>query len=294
MDPKTFERRKDPGSELLRAVNCFNTPSEFSARNWDLWRQYSTWYLNHINQATKTCMADDGFCRKVQLLNPKSEQEVSSQRPSTSEIIFLLSKMATSLREGKSSLSDLSSALFPLLEGHLSWADDSTDSFSSFHKGQEPLDVQQGQGCQVVFVLLSSMLLLYTPKPSPQPSDLQLQLNGSGHDESELRSQLLRKLSYPLTADVAGQSFEHLLNCFGNLKFQPTSGSSQDHRPIIASNVNYYILSKVIEIRIVWVDYLSLHLEFDRRTTTLKLFRLPALCAMLAIPRTSKATIYDR
>lgn len=294
MDPKAFARRHDPESELLRVVNCFTTPSEFSALNWDIWRRYSTWYLNHIKRAACTWTMDDEFCRRLQLLSPKIKHEISTQRPSTSEIIFLLSKVATSLCEGRSSLSDLSSALSPTSEGHMSWVDDSTDSFSSFHKGQEHLDVQQGQECQVVFVMLSSILLLYTPTPSPQPSQLQLQLKEPGHDERALRSQLLGNSSCLLTADVATLSFAHLLNRFGNLKFQPMSGSSQDHRPIIASNINYYILSKVTEIRIVWVDYLSLHLEFDRRTMTLKFFRFPSFCAMLAMPRESEATIFDR
>ncbi|KAI7786143.1 phosphotransferase [Diaporthe eres] len=293
MNQKATAQRHGPEFELIRAVNCFITPSDFSAPNWDLWQRYSIWYLSHIKRALWAWMKDDGFCHRLQILNPNSGEEGNAQPPSTSEIIFLLSKVATSLCEGKTSLSDISSALFPTSGGHMSEIGYTADHFDSFDEEDDFLDVQKGHKYQVVFVLLSSILLLYTPTPSPEPSHLQLQLRDPEYLGRGLRSHLLKKFSCLLTADVAALSFEHLLNCFGHLKFQPMSESSQDHKSIIASNVNYYILSKVTGIRVVWVDCLSLHLEFDRRTMTLKLFRFPSFCAMLAIPRKSKATIFD-
>lgn len=297
MNPRAAVEPNDPEFQLLRAVNCFITPSDFSAPNWDLWQRYSIWYLSHIKRALWAWMKDDGFCHRLQILNPKSDQEGNLHPPSTSEIIFLLSKVATSLCEGRTSLSDISLALFPIPEGHMSeigYTADRFDSFDSFHDKDDFLDVQQGHKYQVVFVLLSSILLLYTPTPSPEPSHLQLQLKDPEYPGRGLRSHLLRRLSCLLTPDLAALSFEHLLNCFGHLKFQPMSESSQDHKAIIASNINYYILSKVTGIRVVWVDCLSLHLEFDRRTMTLKLFRFPSFCTMLAIPRESRATVFDR
>lgn len=296
MDPRAAVGRYDPEFELLRAVNCFTMPTEFSTQNWVLWQKYSVWYLNHMKRELWACMADEGFCRRLQhlLVCPKTEQGFSVKRLGTPEIVLLLSKVATSLCQGRTSLLDLSAALSLTSEGHVGGADYTEEHFDSFHKGHDPLDVQQGYKCQVVFVLLSSILPLYTPTPSPPSSYLQLQLNDVECDGKGLRSHLLGKSSCLLTADVAALSFEHLLNCFGHLKFQPMSDTSQEHKPIIASNLNYYILSKVTGIRVVWVDYLSLHLEFDRRTMTLKLFRFPSFCAMLAIPRESRATIFDR
>lgn len=294
MNHKVAAQRNGPEFDILRAVNCFITPSDFSARNWDLWQEYSIWYLSHIEWTLRAWMKDDGFRHRLQILNPKGEQERILQLSSTSETMFLLSKVTASLCEGKTSLSDISLALFPTAEGHMSALGYAADRFDSFHENYDFLDVQQGHKYQVVFVLLSSILLLYTPTASPEPSHLQLQLKDPEYAGRGLRSNLLRKLSCLLTADVAALSFEHLLNCFGHLKFQPMSESSQHHKSIIASNVNYYILSKVTGIRVVWVDCLSLHLEFDRRTMTLKLFRFPSFCAMLAIPRESKATIFDK
>lgn len=252
-----------------------------------MWQQYSNWYLDHIKRTLRVWMADDEFCRRLQLLSPHRGQESNAQPPSISETILLLRKVATSLHEGESSLLDISFALLPTSEGH-------TRPAISVWGGQDPLDDQRGHKCQVMFALLSCILLLYTPSESPQESQLQMQLKDPDDEERELRSHLLKKSSCLLTADVGSQSFEHLLNCFGHLRFQPMSGSSQDHRSITASNINYYILSKVAGIRVVWIDCLSLHLEFDRRTLTLKLFRFPSFCAMLAIPRKSKATIFDR
>lgn len=294
MDRKTAAQYDDIEFELLRAVNCFTTPAEFSARNWDMWKRYSDWYLNHIKRTLCGRMADDGLAYRLRLLSLRSEEKSRANSATESETILLLGKVATSLCEGKTSLSDISSAVSPTSGEHIHGIDYTTDSFESFQEDQDLLDVQQSHKCQVVFVLLSSILLLYTPTPSPQPLHLRLQLRDPEDEEKALRSNSLRKLSCLLTADVAALSFEHLLNCFGHLKFQPISESSQDHKPIISSNFNYYILFKVTGIRVVWVDCLSLHLEFDRRTMTLKLFRFPSFCAMLAIPRESKATIFDR
>ena len=47
------------------------------------------------------------------------------------------------------------------------------------------------------------------------------------------------------------------------------------------SLVCFHILHRFAGIEIEWVDCLSLHLEFDSRTKTLKLFRFPSLCFIM-------------
>lgn len=294
MNHGAASQRDDPDSQLLRAVNCFTMPSDFSSRDWDMWQQYSKWYLNHIKRKIRVWMADEEFRRRFQVLNPNDQQASNTQPPSTSDTMLLLSKVATSLRDGRSSLSDIILSLLQTSEGYTNGVGHIEDRFVSFQEGEDPLDIQRGRKCQVVFVLLSCILLLYSPSLSPQTSHLQIQLNDPDDEEKVLRSHLLKKSSCLLTADVATLTLEHLLNCFGHLRFQPISESSRDHKPIITSNINYHILSRIAEIRIVWVDCLSLHLEFDWRTMTLKLFRFPSFCAMLALPRESKVTIFDR
>jgi hypothetical protein len=43
----------------------------------------------------------------------------------------------------------------------------------------------------------------------------------------------------------------------------------------------FHALNKVANIKIEWVDSLSLHLEFDNKTKVLKVFRLPSLCLLM-------------
>ncbi len=55
----------------------------------------------------------------------------------------------------------------------------------------------------------------------------------------------------------------------------------QDEARIELSLLRYHILKKVANVEVEWVDSLSLHLEFDKSTKTLKLFRLPSLCLLM-------------
>lgn len=55
----------------------------------------------------------------------------------------------------------------------------------------------------------------------------------------------------------------------------------QDEARIELSLLRYHILKKVANIKVEWVDSLSLHLEFDKKTQALKLFRLPSLCLLM-------------
>ena len=53
-----------------------------------------------------------------------------------------------------------------------------------------------------------------------------------------------------------------------------------DHQ-IDNSFVCFYAVNVVAGIKIQWVDCLSLHLEFDSRSKTLKMFRFPSLCMIM-------------
>ncbi|EAQ84208.1 predicted protein [Chaetomium globosum CBS 148.51] len=63
---------------------------------------------------------------------------------------------------------------------------------------------------------------------------------------------------------------------------------------ISSANLSCQAMVRTAGIKIVWVDAFSLHLEFDARTTTLKLFRFPSFCAMLAHPQCSGSLLFDR
>ncbi|KAF8865228.1 hypothetical protein BDZ45DRAFT_684279 [Acephala macrosclerotiorum] len=55
-----------------------------------------------------------------------------------------------------------------------------------------------------------------------------------------------------------------------------------DEHWIELSLLCFHTLEKVAFIKVEWVDSLSLHLEFDRSTKVLKLFRLPSLCLIMS------------
>ncbi|KAH8591674.1 hypothetical protein B0O99DRAFT_654337 [Bisporella sp. PMI_857] len=50
---------------------------------------------------------------------------------------------------------------------------------------------------------------------------------------------------------------------------------------LVASNLNYYTISKIGKLRIEWVESLSLHLDLHERSSKLRLFAFPSFCALL-------------
>ena len=46
------------------------------------------------------------------------------------------------------------------------------------------------------------------------------------------------------------------------------------------SHLNFKTLHKLGDVRLEFVDELSLHLEFDERTRVLKIFRYPSVCRL--------------
>lgn len=59
---------------------------------------------------------------------------------------------------------------------------------------------------------------------------------------------------------------------------------------IEVSLVCFHTLHNVATVKIEWVDCLSLHLEFDSRARTLKLFRYPSVCFLLRRNETNGET----
>lgn len=53
--------------------------------------------------------------------------------------------------------------------------------------------------------------------------------------------------------------------------------------PISGVNLSYYTLSKLAGLRIEWVESLSRHLELNKSTRTLKVFRFPSFCMLLCL-----------
>ena len=104
--------------------------------------------------------------------------------------------------------------------------------------------------------------------------------------------------TFKISATLADRPMSILLKAYGNLlpaRFELTRVASETSR--VASSwlsinpfeVNAYMLQTLLRIDIRWVDTLSLHLDYDKSTRTLSLFRYPSFCAQML---QEKGTIY--
>lgn len=139
---------------------------------------------------------------------------------------------------------------------------------------------------QLLFILIGLITFFYEPILSPKKGLLQINVGTAENDKRKRRS--LRRLiwSSEITIDKGHRlSLADLLRnlCGGELPISysagPTVGTSGD--VLETTNLNYYTLSKVANIQIIWVDSLLQHLDFDRRSKTLKIFRFPSFCYLL-------------
>lgn len=62
-----------------------------------------------------------------------------------------------------------------------------------------------------------------------------------------------------------------------NRRNQSDGGISND--VLYQSSLNYFSLSIIGHVKVIWVDTLTSHLAFDRSTRTLSIFRFPSFCA---------------
>lgn len=146
--------------------------------------------------------------------------------------------------------------------------------------------------------------MLYTPSSTPRPYCLQLDdsCNESLRGDINKRSISNHKLKtfWKLEEDINDDAqLDHplfqLLKRFGEIlpqcprncitpqlsrdAFSAMSGKYDDRIDI--SLVCFYAVNVVAGINIQWVECLSLHMDFDSRSKTLKLFRFPSLCLVM-------------
>ncbi|KAI7973190.1 hypothetical protein EIK77_004467 [Talaromyces pinophilus] len=151
---------------------------------------------------------------------------------------------------------------------------------------------------QLLFILIGLITFFYEPILSPEKGLLQINVGDAENDKRKRRS--LRGLTWSseITIDKGSKlSLADLLRnlCGGKLPISynagPRVGTSGDI--LETTNLNYYTLSKVANIQILWVDSLLQHLDFDRRSKTLKIFRFPSFCYLLCFGDLDK-TYLDR
>ena len=93
---------------------------------------------------------------------------------------------------------------------------------------------------------------------------------------------------FQMPMDLADREMAILLKGLGNLLpprppdlaklASETSKEASAWSSIVPAEVNAHILSAILRVRILWVDTLSLHLDYDQATRTLSFFRFPSFC----------------
>lgn len=107
--------------------------------------------------------------------------------------------------------------------------------------------------------------------------------------------------TYSAPADLSDRPLSVLFKYFGNLL--PARSPVTTHVAAEASKtavswtalwpeeINAYLLQTLLHVRFRWVDSLALHLDYDKSTQTLSLFRYPSLCATML--KREPATIFS-
>lgn len=112
------------------------------------------------------------------------------------------------------------------------------------------------------------------------------------HQDIEQPNSKLVFDTFKISADLADRPMAVLLKGFGNLlpaRRRDSIGVASEITmlasswvPLSPSELNAHLLHILLRIEIRWVDILALHLDYDKSTKTLSLFRYPSICiAML-------------
>ena len=133
--------------------------------------------------------------------------------------------------------------------------------------------------------------VLYCPSPSPEKGYLQM-LNSMEAEtlgdpwERFPKSKSRTLTNYQQSLESYDEPLHIFLKRFG--KIMPVVTMSRRYEGWIeVSLVCFSRLHKFASITIEWVDCLSMHLEFDRRSKVLKIFRFPSLCLVMCCSKDS-------
>lgn len=136
----------------------------------------------------------------------------------------------------------------------------------------------------LVFAILGWQTMLYPPSFNTCPLS-QLEIHQlAGQPNSRLVYDTFR-----MSADLADRPMAILLKGYGNLLPARCKGLTKvaseisrvasSWNPIKAAEMNAYLLISFLNISIRWVDTFALHLDYDKASRTLSLFKYPSICA---------------
>jgi hypothetical protein len=146
---------------------------------------------------------------------------------------------------------------------------------------------------QLVFLALGWLSMLFEPaecNSSPGKINVLAPVDRNG---DEMSTETFKVLSKNLH-DICHLPVHQLLKHFGQLlpvpqALQENTMDSQEQsalaKQLVAHRLSYPILLKVAGIRIEFTSALSMHLELDDKSKTLKIFRYPTFCALVCSGR---------
>lgn len=133
----------------------------------------------------------------------------------------------------------------------------------------------------LVFAILGWQTMLYTPSFGTSPP----KQFAIGDDLDGYRGQTFLVLRQDQVC--AKRHLSSLLMGFGLLLPPPNTCVSEDPeerqafesiRVVQSGELNAFLLQSIAHVRIKWIDVLAPHLEFNKATNTLYLFRYPSFC----------------
>jgi hypothetical protein len=157
---------------------------------------------------------------------------------------------------------------------------------------------------QLVFILFGAFTTLYIPIPDPEPGKLQMKASNVGAGIQRRSTATWHIGSQELNDDDLDASFDDLLFRYSRHEHGPIPQPRVRHHDTIhgppgeskilrSQNVSFYTLDRLLKIQICWTTSICEHLEFNLRTKTLKLFRIPSYCVLLCLLEPDK-TFLDR
>jgi hypothetical protein len=131
--------------------------------------------------------------------------------------------------------------------------------------------------------LIITIAMLYDPEPTQPPGELVIRRSTG----SIPRQRVMLRSGHTFTS-YRQRDFEFFdepmfifLRRFGHLIPETGAGPVGANELITVSYVCFSMLDKVADVKIEWVNSLSLHLEFDNVRRILKIFRFPSFCMLM-------------
>ena len=136
---------------------------------------------------------------------------------------------------------------------------------------------------QLVFIITGLITMLYEPSLEPQIDRLVITNETTGRHKAPRNVTWTKHyLEKTDTTDLSvNVLLTHLSTMDGPIPCQTCESSRVEQDALQASNLCYYTLTAMANIKIMWVNNVCEHLEFNQREKVLKLFRFPSFCAMI-------------